>query len=222
MNSLKILIATGNKGKLKEISNLLSEINIGAIGTSDYDLPEPEEDGQDFEQNSLIKAKYYADKTNLISLADDSGLCVDLLDGKPGIYSARWAMEEIIDEKTGVKVKKQNFNLAFAKIAEELRRKNINIADNQVKAHFICNLTIFNPKTRKHFSFEGRIDGTLTTPAKGENGFGYDPIFIANILKNKTFGEISIEEKEKISHRSVAFLKFKNFLKSPQGLEFFK
>lgn len=211
MQNPKILIATGNKGKFAEISSLLNEVNIGSVGAFEYDLEEPEENGADFEENSLIKAKYYSQKTNLISLADDSGLCIDLLDGEPGIYSARWA----IDGKTGEK----DFNLAFAKIAKELEKKNIDISKDEVKAHFICNLTIFDPKTGKHHSFEGRVDGNLTFPPKGENGFGYDPIFVAGLF-DKTFAQIENTQKDKISHRSKAFSQFKDFLNSEKSTEF--
>lgn len=212
MTNPTILIATGNKGKFTEIANLLREININSVGAFDYNLAEPEEDGVDFAQNSLIKARYYAKNTNLISLADDSGLCIDLLDGEPGIHSARWA----IDEKTG----KKDFNLAFDLIIQKLKEKNIDIQKDQIKAHFICNLTIFNPKNNQYHSFEGRIDGVLAFPPIGENGFGYDPIFIANIF-SQTFGEIAESEKEKVSHRAKAFAQFTQFLNSAQSKSLF-
>ena len=199
----KILIATGNKGKFKEITELLNSVNIDCVGAFDYDLKEPIEDGQTFEENSLIKAKYYANKTGLVALADDSGLCIEALDGQPGIHSARWA----INEKTGQK----DFNIAFDKIVKELEKKGINYQKEPVKAYFICNLTLFNPKNNQHQSFEGRVDGILTFPAKGEKGFGYDPIFVSNIFGGKTFGEVEYAQKEKVSHRSHAFLKFQNF-----------
>ncbi len=202
---MKILIATGNKGKLVEISALLKNVGIEAVGAFEYNLEEPVEDGKDFQENSLIKARYYAKKTGLVALADDSGLCVELLDGNPGIYSARWA----VDKKTG----KKDFNLAFDRIVQELKEKNIDIIRDSVKAHFICNLTIFNPKNNQHHSFEGRVDGNLTFPPKGKNGFGYDPIFISNIF-NKTFGEVEYSQKEKISHRAQAFAKLDRFFKS--------
>jgi len=194
----EILIASGNKGKLVEIAELLETVNIKAISAADFDLEEPEETGISFEENSIIKAKYYGDKTGLISLADDSGLCIDLLDGKPGIHSARLA----IDEKGN-----KNFDLAFQRIEQELIAKNINLKSQIIRAHFICNLTIHFPQTKKTKSFEGRVDGKLTFPPKGNKGFGYDPIFIADGF-DKTFGEISAQDKEKISHRSKSFEKF--------------
>ena len=196
-----ILIASGNKGKLVEIADLLSKVGIKAISAADFNLPEPEETGNSFEANSVIKAKYYGDKTGLVSLADDSGLCVDLLGGEPGIHSARWA----IDKKTGEKF----FKMAFQKIWQQLILKGVDLQNQTIKAHFICNLTLYNPQNGEIKSFEGRVDGKLAFPARGENGFGYDPIFIAEGF-DKTFGEISIEEKDKISHRTKAFQKLLN------------
>ncbi len=194
----KILIASGNKGKLVEITELLQTVNIQAISAADFNLEEPEETGISFEENSIIKAKYYGDKTGLISLADDSGLCIDLLDGKPGIHSARLAIDD-----NGNK----NFDLAFQRIEQELIAKNVNLKSQIIHAHFICNLTLYFPKTKKTKSFEGRVDGKLTFPPKGNNGFGFDPIFIANGF-DKTFGEMLAQDKDKISHRSKAFEKF--------------
>jgi XTP/dITP diphosphohydrolase len=208
----KILIATGNRGKFTEISALLNKVGIECVGAFDYDLEEPVEDGVDFQENSLIKAKYYAKATGLVSLADDSGLCVDKLGGEPGIHSARWA----VNEETG----KRDFNLAFERIVDALKVESVDLGKDEVKAHFICNLTIFNPGSNEHYSFEGRVDGDLTFPAKGEKGFGYDPIFISNIFGDKTFGEVSGDEKEKVSHRANAFAKFSKFLQSSESKKF--
>ncbi|MFT6077684.1 MAG: XTP/dITP diphosphohydrolase [Rickettsiales bacterium] len=202
----EILIASGNKGKLIEIAQLLKDIDIKTISAADFDLEEPEETGSTFEENSVLKAKYYANKTGLVALADDSGLCVDFLDGKPGIHSARFALAN--DGET------KDFDLAFQKIEQELIEKGIDLKNQIVKAHFICNLTIFDPKNNQTESFEGRVDGKLIFPSKGENGFGYDPIFIADGM-DKTFGEIFPKEKDKISHRTQAFSQLKRFLTSP-------
>lgn len=190
----KLLIATNNKGKFEEISALLSPFKIQAIPTFQFNLEEPDETGKTFEENSLIKAKYYAKKTGLIALADDSGLCIDAMNGKPGIYSARFAMNE-----KGEK----DFGNAFKKIAQ-------NISQNSA-AHFICNLTLFDPNTDFAISFEGRVDGKLLAQPRGNQGFGYDPIFIKNGME-KTFGEISPDDKDQISHRGEAFKKFINWL----------
>jgi XTP/dITP diphosphohydrolase len=201
----EILIATGNKGKFVEIADLLSQINIEAISPDRFNLQEPEETAQTFAENSLLKAKFYGQKTGLFALADDSGLCVEALNGEPGIHSARFA----IDEKTGEK----NFALAFEKIFAALKKINI-LPAQKPHAFFICNLSLFNPKTNFAISFEGRIDGHLTFPARGNCGFGYDPIFIKNGM-NKTFGEIEAKQKDQLSHRAVAFEKMTNWLKLP-------
>jgi len=195
----KILIASGNKGKLIEIANLLQEIGIKAISAADFHLEDPEETGNSFEENSVLKAKYYGDKTGLISLADDSGLCIDLLNGEPGIHSARWA----VNNKTGEK----NFDLAFEKIKQKLILLGVDFENHVIKSHFICNLTLYDPGNGEIKSFEGRVDGKITFPPRGKNGFGYDPIFISDRFDH-TFGEILAEEKDKISHRTKAFDKF--------------
>jgi XTP/dITP diphosphohydrolase len=203
MNQFKqVLVASGNKGKLVEIAELLGNLGIKALGSFDYNLPEPDEDGQDFAENSLIKAKYYGDKTGLISLADDSGLGIDLLNGEPGIHSARWAVTD----------GQKDFPHAFEKIKSALIEKGADLAQDKISAYFICNLSIYDPKTKFSQSFEGRIDGILTFPARGNNGFGYDPIFIPQGL-NQTFGEIDPKIKEKISHRALAFDKFAKWYK---------
>jgi len=193
----KILIASGNKGKFYEISDLLKQINIEAISASQFNIEEPQETEETFAANSLLKAKYYAKKTGLFSLADDSGLCVEALNGKPGIHSARFA----IDEKTGEK----NFPLAFEKIFAELKKAGID-STKKPQAYFICNLALFDPQTNFSMNFEGRVDGTLTFPALGNQGFGYDPIFIKDGM-TETFGEISATQKDQISHRAEAFKK---------------
>lgn len=187
----QILIATNNRGKFVEIEELLKSINIKAISTFDLNISEPEETGSTFEENSLLKAKYYAQKTNLFSLADDSGLCVEALNNKPGIHSARFAKNS--DGKN-------DFNFAFEKIFAELKK----IGAENSRAHFICNLTLFDPKTDFTISFEGRVDGKLAFPTRGNQGFGYDPIFIKDGM-DKTFGEIDPQLKDQISHRGDAF-----------------
>ena len=201
----KFLIATNNKGKFFEIESLLKSIHIESVPTFQFNLEEPEETGKTFAENSLLKAKFYAQKTGLVSLADDSGLCIEAMNGAPGIHSARFAIDEngLSDEVQRTKTDKKNFPATFKKIAEK-------ISENP-RAHFICNLAVFDPKTNFEIFFEGRVDGILTFPARGNQGFGYDPIFIKNGME-KTFGEISAEEKDKISHRAEAFRKLKNWL----------
>lgn len=195
----KFLIATGNKGKLSEISKLLQEINIDSFGIENYDLEEPEENGKDFAENSIIKAKYYGNHVGEVSLADDSGIVIPKIDNQPGIYSARWAPDK-------------NFNIAFETIKQKLIEKNIDPINDKISAYFICNLSLYNPKNKEIHSFEGRVDGFLQFPPKGDKGFGYDPIFIRKGDK-LTFAEINPEEKDKISHRADAFKKLIEFLK---------
>lgn len=196
----KLLIATNNKGKFSEIESLLNQIKITAVPTFQFNIPEPEETGTTFAENSLIKAKYYAKKTGLIALADDSGLCVEAMNGAPGIYSARFAKNAEGQD---------DFPAAFAKIFSEIEKNS----PKNLRAFFICNLSIFDPKTNFEISFEGRVDGELIFPPRGNQGFGYDPIFIKNGL-DKTFGEISAEAKDKISHRADAFTKLVSWLKN--------
>jgi XTP/dITP diphosphohydrolase len=193
----QLLIATNNKGKFFEIESLLNQINIKAVPTFQFNIEEPEETGKTFAENSLLKARYYGSKTGLMALADDSGLCVDAINGEPGIYSARFAKNDRGEN---------DFNFAFEKISAAVK-------NNNYAAHFICNLGFFDPKTNFEISFEGRVDGNLTFPARGNKGFGYDPIFIKNGM-NQTFGEIDPKQKDQISHRADAFLKLVNWLKN--------
>lgn len=194
-----VFIASNNSGKIIEIKELLDAVFIKSFSLRDLssNVAEPEENGYSFQQNSLIKAKYYSSIVNEISLADDSGLCVYSLDNYPGIYSARIAG------------KNKDFKIAFSKIAKKLQEKNI--TTSPIKAFFICSLTIFNPTNSKFKSFEGRVEGKLTFPAIGNNGFGYDPIFIPHGHK-VTFAQMSQKDKDKISHRSIAFKKFEDWL----------
>ena len=196
MNKIKeVLIGTNNGGKYKEICGLLPN-KVKKHSPKEFDILTPEETGKSFEENSLIKASYFSKKTNLICLSDDSGLEIDLLKGKPGIYSSRWS------EKKG------NFNLAIKKIFEEMNNikkdwKN----DNAAK--FICCMTLFWPNG-KSYSSKGIIKGKISTTKKGKNGFGYDPIFIPD-SHTQTFGEMKFKLKMSIDHRFKAFLKIKKF-----------
>ena len=193
----KILIGSNNRGKLKEIRALLPK-NIKIYSTLDFKIKSPVENGKNFEDNSLIKSKFFSKKTNLICLADDSGLEIDIIDKKPGIYSARWAG------------KKLNFNKAIKRVFSELHKKDKNWKQKKIKARFICALSICY-LNKKIACVVGKVEGYISTEAKGNNGFGYDPIFIP--LNNiKTFGEMKPSEKYKIDHRYNAFKKLKKFL----------
>ena len=192
----KILIGTNNTGKLQEIKDLLPK-TTKIFSTKDFKLKSPKETGKSFLKNSLIKAKFFSKKTNLICLADDSGLEIDILNGKPGIFSARWGGA------------KNNFDKAISKVFRELYKKDKNWKLKKVKARFICALTIYWPNG-KIVKSEGKIEGLVSQKKKGKNGFGYDPIFIP--LKNKlTFGQMSPSKKYKIDHRFKAFKKIKRF-----------
>ena len=193
----KLLIGTNNKGKYKEIRDLLPKY-IKTYSTSEFKLKSPREDGQTFEENSIIKSKYFSKKTKLTCLADDSGLEIDILDKSPGIYSARWGG------------KKGDFKKAINKVYRELSKKDKNWKHKKIKARFICALSICY-LDKKIASVLGKVEGYISVNPKGENGFGYDPIFIPK-NKRKTFGEMSSLQKYKIDHRYVAFKKIKKFL----------
>jgi XTP/dITP diphosphohydrolase len=191
-----LLVATNNKGKLLEIKKLLPD-TINFYSPEDFKLAEPVESGKTFEANAIIKARYCAERSKLISLSDDSGLEVLALKGRPGIYSARWAG------------KSKNFDTAIKKVFSELKKKKKLNKSN--KARFYCSLAIAWPD-RKCKTFSGTVNGKISLQPKGNKGFGYDPIFIANGYK-KTFGEISADLKDKISHRYKAFSKIKRFFR---------
>ena len=193
----KLLVGTNNNGKYKEIRDLLPK-RIKTYSTSEFKLKSPKEDGLTFEENSIIKSKYFSKKTNLICLADDSGLEIDILNKEPGIYSARWGG------------KKGDFNKAIKKVYRELFKKDKNWQKKKIKARFICALSICY-LNEKIISVIGKIEGYISNDPRGKNGFGYDPIFIPKD-KKKTFGEISSAQKYKIDHRSNAFKKIKKFL----------
>jgi len=193
----KLLIGTNNKGKYKEITDLLPK-NIKTHSTSEFKLKSPREDGLTFTENSIIKSKHFSKKTKLICLADDSGLEIDILDKRPGIYSARWGG------------KKGNFKKAINRVYKELSKKDKNWKNKKVKARFICSLSIYY-LDKKIASVLGKVEGYISTKAKGKNGFGYDPIFIPK-NKRKTFGEMSSLQKYKIDHRFAAFKKIRKFL----------
>ena len=192
----KILIGTNNIGKLKEISDLLPK-NLEIYSTRDFKIKSPVENGKTFEENSLIKAKYFSKKSKMTCLSDDSGLEIDILDGDPGIYSARWGG------------KKGDFIKAMNRVFKELDKKNKNWKNKKIKARFVCALTIYGPN-QKIINSVAKIEGHISPFMKGKNGFGYDPIFIPR-GKKITFGEMKPSQKYKIDHRYKAFRKIKKF-----------
>jgi len=196
MDKIKeILIGTNNVGKYKEICGLLPK-KVKKYSPKDFKISSPEETGKSFKENSLIKASYFSKKTNLICLSDDSGLKIDLLNGLPGIYSSRWGGE------------KNSFDFAMEKVFKEMKKTKENWHYNN-KATFVCCLTIFWPNGKFFFS-EGIVNGKISKEKKGNNGFGYDPIFIPDGY-NETFGEMDPKLKASIDHRFKAYMRIKNF-----------
>lgn len=190
-----LLIATHNEGKAREIGDLLTGVKIQVVSAAALRLPEPEETGASFTENAAIKSESAARLSGHWALADDSGLCVTGLNGAPGIYSARWA-------------EGKNFAPAFERIRQELSAKHI--SPTGASAYFICVLSLTSPEGKTQ-SFEGRVDGTLTFPPRGDKGFGYDPIFIPSDGA-QTFAEMEPAAKHAISHRARAFDAFTQFL----------
>jgi len=193
----ELLIGTNNKGKYKEIRDLLPNY-IKTYSVLDFKLKSPKEDGLTFKDNSIIKAKYFSKKTNLICIADDSGLQIDILNKYPGIYSARWGGNG------------GDFKKAIKRVYRELSKNDKKWQQKKIKARFICALSIFN-LDEKIVSVLGKVEGYISKEPRGKNGFGYDPIFIPK-NKKKTFGEMKFAEKYKIDHRFDAFKKIKKFL----------
>ena len=192
----EIFIGSNNQGKIKEIADLLPK-NIKIFSNLDFNISSPKETGKTFQQNSLLKARYFSKKTKKICLSDDSGIEVDILNKAPGIYSANWAG------------RKKNFNLAIKKLYKKLLSKDKNWKNKKINARFICVLTIYWPN-RKFISGMGKVEGYISKTKKGNNGFGYDPIFIP-IGKRMTFGQMKPSKKYRIDHRYKAFNKIKKF-----------
>ena len=192
----KILVGTNNIGKLKEIRDLLPK-NLQIYSTTDFKIKSPTENGKTFKENSLIKAKYFSKKSKMICLSDDSGLEIDVLDGAPGIYSARWGGS------------KGDFVKAMKRVFKELDKKTKNWKTKKIRARFICALTIYRPN-QNTISSLGKIEGYISSSPKGKNGFGYDPIFIPR-GKKITFGQMKPSQKYKMDHRFKAFTKIKKF-----------
>jgi len=195
----RLVIATHNRGKLKEMRELLAPYQIEAISAAQMDLGEPEETGTTFRANARIKAQAAATASGLPAFADDSGLAVDALGGEPGVYSARWAGPE------------RNFGQAMQTVEDKLRERSAMTPERR-KAHFVSALCVAWPDAHVE-EFEGRIDGTLVWPPRGDKGFGYDPMFLPDGYP-RTFGEMTGEEKHGLpprglglSHRARAFLK---------------
>lgn len=185
----RLVIASHNGGKLREIAALLAPFALDIVGAGALGLPEPEETGATFVDNALLKARAAALASGAVALADDSGLAVAALDGAPGIYSARWAGES------------KDFSAAMARVERELAARKA--SDRGAK--FVCALALAAPDGESAV-FEGEVRGRLVFPPRGTKGFGYDPIFVAQGM-SETFGEIEPSLKHAISHRAQAFEK---------------
>jgi XTP/dITP diphosphohydrolase len=196
----KLVIATHNPGKLREIAELIEPLGIACVGAEELGLPEPEEIGNTFVDNADLKAREAADLSGLPALADDSGLCADALHGAPGIFSARWA-----EDADG----NRDWTRAMEKVWREVEAAGPEAGHD---AHFACALAIAWPNDGQVENFEGRVDGTLTWPPRGDKGFGYDPMFVP-AGHDVTFGEMDPVEKHRISHRADAFRKLVKALK---------
>ena len=183
----KLVIASHNPGKVREIAALLENFECAIISAGDLGLDEPIETGTTFAANAELKARAAAQSAGLAALADDSGLAVTALGGEPGILSARWAGPD------------KDFTIAMQKVEDRLAE------ENDRSAHFVCALALCWPDGHME-TFEGRVDGTLIWPPKGDKGFGYDSVFVADGFE-ATFAEMEPDEKHSISHRADAFRK---------------
>ncbi|MFC1711490.1 RdgB/HAM1 family non-canonical purine NTP pyrophosphatase [Patescibacteria group bacterium] len=190
-----VLIATRRQGKLDEFQGILKDTKFNLKTLKEIDFPqiEPKEDGKTFKENACIKAMFYGKRTNLKTLADDSGLIVDALPGKLGVRTKRYAKGT--DKDRYLKLLKD-----LADVKEEKRQ-----------ARFVSAIAYYNPKTKRIITTRGVCEGKIALTAKGKFGFGYDPVFIVNEL-NKHFASLSLEEKNKVSHRARALMKMKKYL----------
>lgn len=189
----KIIFASHNNGKINEIREMLTPLGITVLSGNDLNLPDVEETGSTFEENAYIKALAAAKEQNIPCIADDSGLCVDAIGGRPGVYTARYAPE-------------RDYNQGMDKLLYELAETR----STNRSAHFSCVIVLAYPNG-DYKSFEGRVDGSIASQKSGQSGFGYDPIFIPTGF-NRSFAEFDSEEKNKISHRGRALQKFVEFL----------
>jgi len=194
----RLIAATHNPGKAKELADLLVEAGFTAVPARELGLAEPDETADTFTGNAELKALAAAKASGEPALADDSGLACDGLAGAPGIYSARWAGPE------------KDFRAAMQKVEEGLKAETSSDGEVDRRASFVCVLSLAWPDGHVE-SFEGIVRGQLVWPPRGDNGFGYDPIFVPE-GETETFGEMPVEKKLPLTHRSIAFQKLKAFL----------
>jgi XTP/dITP diphosphohydrolase len=194
----RILAATHNPGKVKELTALLADVGFNAVSAAELGLPEPEETADTFRGNAELKALAAAVAANEPALADDSGLACDGLSGAPGIYSARWAGPD------------KDFRAAMQKVEDGLKAETTEDGEVDRRASFVCVLSLAWPDGHVE-SFEGVVRGQLVFPPRGNRGFGYDPIFVPE-GETETFGEMDPDKKHAMSHRAIAFTKLRAFL----------
>ena len=197
ITSGKLVVATHNAGKLKEMAALLAPYGVDCISAGSLGLPEPAETGKTFVENALIKARAAAEASGSVALADDSGLSVAALDGRPGVYTADWAERQWFEGSAG-----RDWYMAMGKVEGMLQALG---PEAPRDAWFSCVLALAWPNGEQAV-YEGRADGTLTWPPRGTMGFGYDPVFVPKGYE-VTFAELPPEEKHRISHRADAFAK---------------
>jgi XTP/dITP diphosphohydrolase len=190
----RLVLASHNRGKLAEIADLLAPLGIETLPASAFGLAEPEETEDTFAGNALLKARFAASHTGLPALSDDSGLCVEALDGEPGVHTADWA-----ETPAG-----RDWLIAMTKVEDRLLAIGPGVSRD---AEFVCTLALVWPDGREAL-FEGRCPGTLTWPPRGDLGFGYDPVFVPEGWL-ETFGEMAPDRKHAISHRARAFAKLR-------------
>ncbi len=195
-----IVIATHNPGKLREMAEILAPLGLEVISAGELGLPEPEETGTSFAENAALKARTAAKASGKLSLADDSGLEVPVLDGAPGIYSARWAGES------------KNFGAAMDRVQHEIEALDLDPVG--APARFVCALSLSEPDGTS-FEFIGTVEGQLTFPGRGDKGFGYDPIFVPNGHAT-TFAEMEPADKHAMSHRADAFRQLISYFNQPK------
>lgn len=191
----KLIIASHNQGKVREIRALLAPFGIEPVSAGELDLPEPEETGTTFAENALLKARASADGANCVALSDDSGLCVTALDGAPGVYTADWAEADTYEGGPG-----RDWYMAMGKVEGKLAELG---SDVDRSARFVCTLALAWPDGHAEV-YEGAVQGTLVWPPRGELGFGYDPVFQPIDFK-QTFAELDPQQKHDMSHRADAF-----------------
>lgn len=190
-----LIVATKNKGKVREFQHAFAPLGLTVKSMFDYpDLPDVVEDGATFAENAYKKSKTVGDALGYPVLADDSGLCVDALDGRPGVYSARYAGEEATDQDNNLKLLSE---LEGLKQGEDTGQPLLSTA------RFVCALSLYDPDTGREITAEGTVEGWITSEPSGAGGFGYDPLFYL-AEHEKTMAELILEEKQKISHRGAA------------------